>query len=99
MTLYESILLEVRNGVLSNPFEVQELTSESRQVMCLVNKELVEKYRIGFDFFMKSAIGTTIANKASDGKTGAGGNSISNGAKAQYLRVSPGVYKVLEPAQ
>ena len=96
MTLYESILLEVRNGALSNPFEVQELTSERRQVM---NKELVEKYRIGFKFFMKTTIGTTIANNASDEKTGAGGNSVSNGAKAQYLRVTPGVYKVLEPAQ
>ncbi|MPQ68520.1 MULTISPECIES: hypothetical protein [unclassified Pseudomonas] len=96
MTLYESILLEVRNGALSNPFEVQELTSERRQVM---NKELVEKYRIGFEFFKKSAIGTTIANNASDEKTGADGHSVSNGTKAQYLRVKSGVYKVLEPAQ
>lgn len=99
MTLYESILLETRNGALSDPFEVQELTSERRRVMYPEGKELIEKYRIGFEFFMKSAIGTTIANKASDGKTGAGGNSVSNGAKAQYLRVTPGVYKVLEPAQ
>ena len=92
MTLYESILLEVRNGVLSNPFAVQELTSERRQVMRLVNKELVEKYRIGFELFMKTTIGTTIANNASDEQSGADGFSVNNGAKAQYLRVKSGVY-------
>lgn len=99
MTLYESILLEVRNGALSNPFEVQDLTSESRQVMCPVGKELVEKYRIGFEFFMKKTIGTSIANFASDGQTGAGGFNVGKGANAQYLRVKPGAYKVLDIAE
>ncbi|MBO1538274.1 hypothetical protein [Pseudomonas sp. OA65] len=95
MTLYESILLETRNGALSNPFEIQELTSERRRVMCLEGKELMEKYRIGFEFFKKSAIGTTVANNAQDEKTGADGFSVGKGAKTQYMRVKPGVYTVM----
>lgn len=99
MTLHESILLEVRNGALSNPFEVQELTSERRQVMCLVNKELVEKYRIGFEFFMKTTIRTTIANNASDEQSSAVGHHVGKGAKIQFRRVKPGVYNVLDIAE
>jgi hypothetical protein len=95
MTLYESILLETRNGALNDPFEVQELTSERRRVMCPEGKELVEKYRIGFEFFKRSAIGTTVANNAQDEKTGANGFSVGNGAKVQYMRVKPGVYTVM----
>jgi len=67
MTLYESILLETRNGALNDPFEVQELTSERRRVMCPEGRALVEKYRIGFEFFKKSAVGSTIADNAQDG--------------------------------
>ena len=96
MTLHESILLEVRNGALSEPFEVQELTSERRRVICSVEQKLVEKYRIGFEFFMESTIGTTIANYAQDEQTGVGGYNVEQGAEAKYLRVKPGVYKVKE---
>jgi hypothetical protein len=99
MTLYESILLETRNGALSDPFEVQELISERRRVMCPEGKELVEKYRIGFEFFKKSAIGTNIANNAQDRQTGADGFHVGKGAKVQYMRVKPGVYKVLDVAE
>ncbi|VVN60036.1 hypothetical protein PS687_03585 [Pseudomonas fluorescens] len=95
MTLYESILLETRNGALNDPFEVQELTSERRRVMCPEGKELVEKYRIGFEFFKRSAIGTNIANNAHDAQTGANGFHVGQGAKVQYVRVKPGVYTVM----
>ncbi|MNP76241.1 hypothetical protein D3C76_1734450 [compost metagenome] len=67
MTLYESILLETRNGALNDPFEVQELTSERHRVMYPEGRALVEKYRIGFEFFKKSAVGSTIADNAQDG--------------------------------
>lgn len=95
MTLYESILLETRNGALNDPFEVQELTSERRRVMCPEGKELVEKYRIGFEFFKKSAIGTNIANNARDAQTGANGFHVGQGANVQYVRVKPGAYTVM----
>ncbi|SUD31834.1 Uncharacterised protein [Pseudomonas fluorescens] len=94
MTLYESILLEVRNSSLSEPFEIQELTSERRRVMCSIEQKLVEKFRIGFEFFMETTIRTAIANYAQDEQTGAGGFNVEQGAEAKYLRVKPGVYKV-----
>ena len=94
MTLYESIVLETRNGALGDTFELQELTSEHRRVMCPDGPALVEKYRIGFEFFMKTAIGTTIANYARDAHSG-----VNKGAAAKFLRVAHSTYKVLADDQ
>jgi hypothetical protein len=67
MTLYESTLPETRNGALNDPFEVQELTWGRRRALCPEGNALVEKYRIGFEFFKKSGVRSTIANNAQDG--------------------------------
>ncbi|EOG3620684.1 hypothetical protein ACK9U2_002556 [Pseudomonas putida] len=99
MTLYESIVLETRNGALGDTFELQELTSEHRRVMCPDGPALVEKYRIGFEFFMRTAIGTTIANYARDAHSGAGGYNVNKGAAAKFLRVAHSTYKVLADDQ
>lgn len=95
MTLYESIALEIQEGVLGETFKVQELLADERKVLCSIDGQHVEKYRIGFEFFKENGIRPAIADYATDKSTGGGGFAVRNGAAAKYLRTGPGEYQIL----
>jgi hypothetical protein len=98
MTLYESIALEIKEGVLDAVFKAQDLLSDERKVLRTVDGKQVEKYRIGFEFFKENGIRPAIADYAVDKLTGDGGYAVRNGAKAKYLRTDSATYQLL-PAE
>lgn len=90
MALYDSIILEIENGVLEKELRAADLLKDARKVFRCIDGKEVERYRVGFDFYCESHIRTEMANNA-EGT----GYSVRAGQVAKYRRVGEGLYRVI----
>lgn len=90
MALYDSIILEIDNGVLERELRAADLLGDERKVFWRIDGKEVERYRVGFDFYCESHIRTEMANHA-EGT----GYSVRAGQVAKYRRVAEGLYRVI----
>lgn len=86
MALHDEILREIQNGSIPKEFKLADLKK----------KPVADNfYQVGGDVFSHNTINTMPANLAIDLKSNTGGNHVNNGAKAQYIRVRKGIYRLI----